>query len=142
MDWVLYLIHSIALLKPEELEAYESDMRRCLDACAPTEHLVWGTDANASLGIRSRSDGSSDADQDRVLGYHGVSHVNEAGRKLHILLGLHGLCVPTTFFQKTPMRNRSSAHDTWHNMGNKRAYQLDHFLFAGRICAVLWMRDR
>ena len=30
-------------------EANESDMRRCLDACASTEHLVWGTDANALL---------------------------------------------------------------------------------------------
>ena len=25
---------------PEELEAYESDMRRCLDACAPTDVAV------------------------------------------------------------------------------------------------------
>jgi len=125
-----FLVSSYALdssQKPEELEAHENNTRRCLDACAPTEHLVWGTDANASLGIRSRSDGSSDVDQDRVIGFRGVSHVNEAGRELHILLGLNGLCVPTTFFQKTPMRYRSSAHDTWHNVGNKRGYQLDHF---------------
>ena len=102
-----FLVSSYALdssQKPEELEAHENSTRRCLDACAPTEHLVWGTDANASIGIRSRSDGSSDVDQDRVIGFRGVSHVNEAGRELHILLGLNGLCVPTTFFQKTPMR--------------------------------------
>jgi len=32
--------------EPEEIEVYESDMRRCVDACAPTEHLLWGTEAN------------------------------------------------------------------------------------------------
>jgi len=39
---------------------------------------------------------------------------------LRILLGLNGLCVPTTFFQKAPMRYRSSAHDTWHDMRRPR----------------------
>ena len=54
-------------------------MERCLDACAPSEHLVWGTDANAALGVRSQDDDSSDVDQNRVLGCHGVPHVNELG---------------------------------------------------------------
>jgi len=33
--------------KPEVLAAYEVDMARCLSERAPTELLMWGTDANA-----------------------------------------------------------------------------------------------
>ena len=113
--------------KPEVLAAYEVDMARCLSERAPTELLMWGTDANASLGVSSRDDDPREAGRDRVLGHHGVPRVNAAGQRLHEVLGAHGLCAPTTFFQKTPRGNHAYAHDTWRHPGSRQPHQIDHF---------------
>ena len=126
----IYLVSAYApdsSQKPEVLAAYEADMARCLSERAPTDLLMWGTDANASLGVSSRDDDPSEAGHDQVLGHHGVPRVNAAGRRLHEVLGAHGLCAPTTFFQKTPRGGHAYAHDTWRHPGSRQPHQIDHF---------------
>jgi hypothetical protein len=66
------------------------------------EILVEGTDANASLGVRDRHDKNEAIGRDRVMGRYGIPHVNAAGRKLLQMLGIHELCVPTSYFWETP----------------------------------------
>jgi hypothetical protein len=114
-----YAPHSGSTL--EEKEAFAGNLQACINICGPDEILIMGIDANASLGTRSAHD-KQGAGRDRVRGTHGIKDENEAGKKLHMLLGVHELCAASTFFQKR-------RYETWYHPGaNWRGFQIDHFI--------------
>ena len=81
-----YAPHSGSTL--EEKEAFAGNLQACINICGPDEILIMGIDANASLGTRSAHD-KQGAGRDRVRGTHGIKDENEAGKKLHTLLGVN-----------------------------------------------------
>ena len=114
---------------PEEHEEFEVQKQRCYESLGRSEILVEGTDANASLGVRDRHDNYEAIGRDRVMGQYGIPHVNAAGRALLQMLGMHELCVPTSYFQKTSRGTCvESSHTTWRHPGRKSPFQLDYFI--------------
>ena len=108
-----------------EKDAYAAQFQCCHDTAGPKEVFILGTDTNASLGVRSVHDDGLGVDRDRVRGPFGIGAENEAGRNLHTLLGLNGLCSADTFFPKP-------RHATWTHPCSKVAYKLDHFIVRQR----------
>ena len=103
--------------------------QRCYESLGRSEILVEGPDANASLGVRDRHDNYEAIGRDRVMGQYGIPHVNAAGRALLHMLGMHELCVPTSYFQKTSRGTCvESSHTTWRHPGRKSPFQLDYFI--------------
>ena len=102
-----YAPHSGSTL--EEKEAFAGNLQACINICGPDEILIMGIDANASIGTRSAHD-KQGVGRDRVRGTHGIKDENEAGKKLHMLLGVHELCAASTFFQKR-------RYETWYHPG-------------------------
>jgi len=78
-----------------------------------------------SLGIRNRHDNREGLDRDRAMGPHGISYVNAAGKSLLQILGMNGLCAPTSYFQK-------KGYTTWIHPARKSHYQLDYFFVKQR----------
>ena len=109
----------------EEHEAYANNLQRCFQACG-NAILVTGTDANASIGVRSQHD-DRETPGYRVCGQHGIAWENAAGQRLRSLLGAHELSAATTFFRRTAKGGHATPYDTWHHFRNGRPYQLDHF---------------
>lgn len=109
----------------DEREAYAADLQRCFQACGSAIPVV-GTDANASIGVRSQHD-DRDAPDYRVCGQHGIAWENSAGQRLRSLLGAHELSAATTFFRRTARGGHETPYDTWHQIRTGRPYQLDHF---------------
>jgi len=108
-----------------EREAYADDLQRCFQACG-RDILVMGTDANASIGVRSQHDISGTPEY-RVCGQHGIAWENAAGQRLRTLLGAHELSAATTFFRRTARGRHATPYDTWHHNRTGNPYQLDHF---------------
>lgn len=76
--------------------------------------LIIGTDANCSTGTASaRSDGP--------LGYFGLNHVNEAGKRFLSYLCINNLAVVTRFFKK-------NQYSTWIHPRGKKMHQIYHFV--------------
>jgi hypothetical protein len=103
-----------------ERDDYLANLQRAYNDCGPSEVLVNGMDANASVGRRSRHDDPHQPGRDQVRGPHGLLHENKAGQELCTLLGTNQLCLPSTFFRK-------KQYGTWHSPFSKRWHQLDHF---------------
>ena len=117
----------------EEHVDFETQKQRLYDSIGRYEVMVEGTDANASLGIRSLHTATeNDDDRDDVVGPHGIPLVNPAGKALHQLLGMNQLCAATTYFQNTAGGKHAFAYTTWEHPGRKSPYQLDHFFVKQR----------
>ena len=107
-----------------EHSSYLAAMERALSHAQPIDIVVAGVDANASIGRGSltlRGGGSSEATQ--MVGPHGSSHINAAGRRLRTFITFmetHQLAALTSFFRKPH-------YDTWSHPRNHHGYQLDHF---------------
>ncbi len=61
-----------------------------------------GIDSNASLGTHSARD-KQGVGRDRVRGAYGIKDENEAGKKLHTLLGVKEVFAHSTFFKNGDM---------------------------------------
>ena len=107
----------------EEHEEFEMQKQRCYESVKAREILVEGTDANASIGVRSYHDVREESDRDRVVGPFGVPHLNAAGKGLLQVLGMNQLCAPMSFFRKT-LRGlpQSFAYATWRHPGRKSLF--------------------
>jgi exonuclease III len=105
----------------QEHDEYNAHLQRCFDSCGDDEVLIMGTDANASVGARSKHDDVRAPDRDRVRGHFGSSYTNKAGKELHSLLGINGMCLPSTFFEKRE-------YHTWYNPNSRKGHQIDHFV--------------
>jgi hypothetical protein len=102
---------------------FETQKQRLYDSIGRYEVMVEGTDANASLGIRSlHAMTENDDDRDSVVGPYGIPLVNPAGKALHQLLGMNQLCAATTYFQKTAGGKHTFAYTTWEHPGRKSPY--------------------
>lgn len=120
----LYLVSAYSptsAAKPAEMDKYNTDMQRCIDACGKREVMVMCSDTNASTGVRHNRDNPYEKGRDQVRGPFGNRHQNRAGRDLVSTLGINQLCLPTTYFKKT-------TYCTWINPCNKLGHQLDHFI--------------
>jgi hypothetical protein len=121
-----------------EKDSYLAQLQTCIDTCKSHELLVIGTDANASVGIRSQQDDRFSGDRDNVRGPFGKVYENKAGQELRCFLGINELCLPNTFFRKR------RSYDTWFSPCSKLGHQIDHFIVrqsdlklvrdAGRTC--------
>ena len=100
-------------------DQYFADLERCVRACKGDHVLVIGTDANASMGVRS-------CEGDGVLGNFGEEHVNKAGSELHSFCEQFNRCAATTFFEK-------HSYSSWFNPRSGLGHQIDHFL--------VWRKD-
>lgn len=100
-------------------EKYYDDLRACINACRKNEIMVICTDANASVGVRSKEDNPFAEGRDQVRGPFGIDYQNKAGRELVTLLSTHELCLPSTYYQK-------KRYETWINPCSGRGHQLDH----------------
>ena len=74
---------------------------------------------------RNRHDNRKALDRDRVMGPHGISYVNAAGKSLLQILGMNGLCAPTSYFRK-------KGYTTWIHPARKSHYQLYCFFVKQR----------
>jgi len=92
-----------------EHEEFEMHKQCCYNSVKAGEILVEGTDANASLGTRNRHDNREASDRDRVMGPHGISYVNAAGKSLLQMLGMNGLCAPTSYFRKKRLHHMDTS---------------------------------
>jgi hypothetical protein len=82
-----------------------------------------------SLGVRDRHDNNEAMGRVRVMGRYGIPHVNAAVRKFLQMLGIHELCVPTSYFRKTPRHKHVEfSHTTWKHPARKSSFQLDYFI--------------
>ena len=116
----------------EEHEEFEIQKQLCYEAVKAREILVEGTDANASIGVRSSGrsylDIREESDRDRVVGPFGVQNLNAAGKGLLQVLGMNQLCAPMSFFRKTVHGlPQSFAYATWRHPGRRSLFQLDYF---------------
>ena len=67
-----------------------------------------------------------------VCGHSGISHTNDAGRKMHYLLSIRGLTTATTFFQK-------KSHGTLIHPCSKPYHQLDHIITnRDKLCTITY----
>ena len=105
----------------QEKDEYNIQLQLCIDNCKGYELLVIGTDTNSSVGVRGKHDDLYAPDHDKVRGSFGLAHENKAGQELCATLGINGLCLPATFFQK-------KHYSTWFNPRSKKGHQLDHFI--------------
>lgn len=128
----IFLVSSYApnfktnLTSDAELQQYYQQLDECVNFCKSDEVLIIGTDANASIGVRTDDIGFTFDGQvlnDRVTGKYGNPHMNQAGLELRKFCACNQLCAPSTFFQKPH-------YDTWQHPGKrcKKGYQIDHFL--------------
>ena len=125
---VIYLVSAYApdSSRPVgEHEEFEMHKQCCYNSVKVGEILVEGTDANASLGNRNRHDNREASDRDRVMGPFGIPYVNAAGEALLQMLGMNGLCAPTSYFRK-------KGYTTWRHPGRKSPFQLDYFFMKQR----------
>ena len=123
----LYMVSAYAPLSSApvaERLRYFSDLQACVGACGKKEVLMIGTDANAALGTRR-------SEHDRVLGRHGVKHVNNAGQETYQFLARSDLCSPLTFFRSTT-RAGKQRYATWFHPNGGGGYQNDHFFMRQR----------
>jgi hypothetical protein len=90
------------------------------------EILVEEIDANASLGVRDRHDNNEAIGRYRIMGRY---RINAAGRKMLQMLGIHELCVSTSYFRKTPgHKHVKFSHTTWRHPARKSSFQPDYFI--------------
>jgi exonuclease III len=126
--FLIYLVSAYApdSSKPQrDHDEYEENLECCVASCPKTAVLIIGSDANASIGVRSRHDQQKD---DRVCGPFGIDKTNAAGQRLRGFMGRHELCATTTFFRRSPRGRHTTTHDTWINPRNKNPHQIDHFI--------------
>ena len=94
---------------------YLDQLDSCIQRKHPSDILVIGTDANASMGVSN--------DCNSTFGPFGISHTNEAGRRMRTFLSINNLIANSTRFKK---RN----YGTWQHPRSKMNHQIDHFITA------------
>jgi len=126
---------------------FRDDLDTAIDFAHEKDILIIAADLNASLGICARGEqwDEEGSDSSRILGPHGIAHVNAAGRAVRTLMHMHRLCAATSFFKNEPRaegareekwpghrrRTTPAAEErfrTWSHPRSRRGHQLDHIL--------------
>ena len=103
--------------QPQEVfDEFIENLEVCTQRKRPSDILVIGGDFNASMGTSCDNNNNS-------LGPFGITHINEAGRKMRTFLSVNDLVACSTFFQK---RN----YGTWQHPRSKKLHQIDHIVTA------------
>ena len=71
---------------------YLDQLDSCIQRKHPSDILVIGTQANASMGVSNDCNSS--------VGPFGISHTNEAGRRMRTFLSTNNLIATSTRFKK------------------------------------------
>ena len=100
--------------KSEEVwTEYIDQLEDCISRKHEKDVLIIGTDCNASMGVSNA--------EDSVTGQFGISHVNDAGRRMKNFLTTSDLQAVSTYFKK---RN----YGTWQHPRSKKMHQIDHII--------------
>ena len=97
----------------EQWQDYYGRLQECIDRRKPNDILLIGTDCNASIGTSTGTETSA-------VGPHGLTHINQSGRRLRNFLAVNNLSAVSTYF---PKKN----YGTWKHPRSKKLHQLDHF---------------
>ena len=101
---------------PDEVwDEFIEKLEVCIQRKRPNDILIIGTDTYSSMGVS--------CDKSSSIGPFGISHVNEAGRKMRTFLCINDLIACSTYFQK---RN----YGTWQHPRSKKMHQIDHIITA------------
>ena len=122
-DMYIFLVSAYAPIGSSN-QLHWDDFFDCIDICLSRMHhndtLLIGCDTNSSMGTRTSPRESAVGNMCSV-GCHGISHVNESGRRFLSYLELNNLVTLTTYFQK-------KNYGTWMHPRSKNLHQIDHFL--------------
>ena len=101
--------------------AFQRRLESALAACKQGETLVLAGDFNAAMGT---------AEGDTVVGEHGLDHVNEAGRQLHLTASMYDLVDLVS-------QQEQLFYGTWVHCRSKKWHQLDRiFMRSMDLCKV------
>ena len=110
----------------DEMDTFYECLQMCFDDVKPNETLVMSIDANAALGVRNTKVRKGD-NVHKVLGPHGISRVNKAGKDMYELLAANELCCASTFF-----KSKKGRYATWHHPATGHGFQNDHMFVKQR----------
>ena len=100
---------------PEEVwDDYIEQLEVCMLRKQHNDILVICSDTNSSMGV-------SAGGNNECIGTFGISHVNEAGRRMRTFLSINSLKACSTYFEK---RN----YGTWQHPRSKKMHQIDHII--------------
>ena len=117
----------VSTASDEDWDTYYDSLASARARAHPSDIIIIGTDANASVG-RGSLDGSGDDDACAgAVGPYGFDHINASGRRLRTFLESNELCSLASFFQKP-----HNHYGTWQHPRSKLMHQLDHILVQRR----------